>query len=165
MFGINRTPILLQDYHYLQTDWIELLLEPRYLEIPPDVSKIISERIVCLAQTMHTTISKRTELSFYLSLVTWEYHRVCPKWFLSQSYVWHKPCTYLMSRLPLSPNGLNRGSTWVSSPRSTIGCVQNDFWAYEIFGANRAPILHWHLHCLQTDQNEITHDPRHLEVP
>jgi hypothetical protein len=25
---------------------------------------------------------------------------------------------------------------------STIGCIQNDFWADGIFSANRAPILH-----------------------
>jgi hypothetical protein len=32
-------------------------------------------------------------------------------------------------------------STWASSPRSTIRCVQNDFWAYGTFGTNRAPII------------------------
>jgi hypothetical protein len=35
-----------------------------------------------------------------------------------------------------------RGSIWALSPRSTIRCVQNDFWAYGTFGPNRAPILH-----------------------
>jgi hypothetical protein len=55
--------------------------------------------IVRLAQTMQlsctdtNTISKRTELSFHLSLVNYEYHRVRPKWFLSLWYVWCKPCT------------------------------------------------------------------------
>ena len=29
-----------------------------------------------------------------------------------------------------------------TSPRSSIGCIQNDFRAYGTFGANRAPILH-----------------------
>jgi hypothetical protein len=33
-----------------------------------------------------------------------------------------------------------------------------------MFGANRAPILHQHRHYLQTDQNDIPHDPRHNEV-
>jgi hypothetical protein len=55
-----------------------------------------------------------------------------------------QPCTYLASRLALSPNRLKRAFTWVSSPLSTIGCVQNDLWAYDTFGANHAPILHWH---------------------
>jgi hypothetical protein len=35
----------------------------------------------------------------------------------------------------------------------------------EMFGANHAPILHRRLQCLQIDQNEIPHDPRHLGVP
>jgi hypothetical protein len=38
-------------------------------------------------------------------------------------------------------NELNQASTWVSSPRSTIGCVQNNFWAYGMFSTNRAPIF------------------------
>jgi hypothetical protein len=36
------------------------------------------------------------------------------------------------------------------SPRSIIGCVQNNFHAYGTFGANHAGILHRHKHCLQT---------------
>jgi hypothetical protein len=126
--------------------------------------------MVCSAQTVHlsyiniSTISKRTESSFHMSIITLEYHRVCPKQFLSQWYIWRKPCTYLASRLPLSPNGLRRASTWPSSTRSTIGCVQNDFWAYEMSGANHAPIWQRHLHCLQTDRDKIPHDPRHLRV-
>jgi hypothetical protein len=34
-----------------------------------------------------------------------------------------------------------------------------------MFGTNRAPILHRHQHCLQTDQNEIPQEPCHLGVP
>ena len=41
--------------------------------------------------------------------------------------------------------------------------IQNDFRAYGMFGANRAPILH--RHWLPTDRKEIQHDPRHLGVP
>jgi hypothetical protein len=59
-------------------------------------------------------------------------------------------------------NELTQSSTWASSPRSTIGCVQNDFWAYS---TNRAPILHRHQQYLQMVQNEILHDPHHLRVP
>ena len=68
----------------------------------------------------------------------------CPKWFLSLWYVRRKSCTYLASSLALSPNGPNRSSTWASSPRSSTNCVQNDFWAYGMFGANHAPILQSH---------------------
>ena len=52
-----------------------------------------------------STISKQTKMRFQLSLVTQEYHWVDPKRFLSQWYVWHKPCTYLASTLTPSPNG------------------------------------------------------------
>jgi hypothetical protein len=63
-------------------------------------SKMISEPMVRSAQIVHlscvkiSTISKQTELSFHLSLVT-EYHLVCPKRLLKLWYVWRKPCTYL----------------------------------------------------------------------
>jgi hypothetical protein len=33
-----------------------------------------------------------------------------------------------------------------------------------MFSTNGAPILHRHLHCLEMDQNKISHDPRHLGV-
>jgi hypothetical protein len=132
---------------------------------------MISELAVCLAQTMHlsctdtNTVSKWTKTRFHMTHVTLELHRVHPKWFLRLWYVQHKLCSYLGSRLTLSPNGLNRASTWALSPTSTIMCVQNDFWACGRFGANHAPILHRHQHSLQMDQNEIPHDPRHLGVP
>ena len=88
------------------------------------------------------TIFKWAKMSYHLSFVTLEYHWVHPKWFLSLWYVWHKQCTYLALILTLYPNRPKRDSTWASSPRSTIGCMQNDFWAYGTFGTDRAHILH-----------------------
>jgi hypothetical protein len=79
--------------------------------------------------------------SFHLSLITKEYHRVRAKWFLSQWNVWRKLCTYLAPTLTLSPNRKKWDSTWPTSPRNSIGCIKNDFWAYDMFDANRAPIL------------------------
>jgi hypothetical protein len=73
----------------------------------------------------------------------------------------HQSCV----KISTTSNELNQASTWASSPRSIIRCVQNDFWAYGIFSTNHAPILHQHQHYLQMDQNEIRHDPRHLGVP
>jgi hypothetical protein len=108
------------------------------------------EPMVYLAQTVHqscvkiSTISKLTEMSFHLSFITKEYNRMHQKWYLSLSYVWHKPCTYLAPTLTLSPNGSKWDSTRPTSPRSCIGCVQNNFWACGVFGANRAPSLHRH---------------------
>jgi hypothetical protein len=52
-----------------------------------------------------------------------------------------KPCSYVMLGLALSPNRPKWSSTWALLPRSTIRCVQNDVWAYGMFGANRETIL------------------------
>jgi hypothetical protein len=79
-------------------------------------------------------------------------------------YVWCKPCTYLAPIQTLPSNGLKRVSTWPTSPRSSIGCIQNNIRAYGTFGANRAPILLQYKECLQMDQNEIPQDPRYLAV-
>jgi hypothetical protein len=147
MFSTNRIPILHRQQHYLQMDQNEIPHDPRHLGVPSGASKIISEAVVRSAQTMHlycvkiSTIFEQSESSFHLSLVTLECHRVCPKWFLRLLYVQRKPCTYLVSRLALSPNELNQVTTWASSPRSTIRCVQNDFWACGTFGANHSTIL------------------------
>jgi hypothetical protein len=118
-----------------------------------------------LSWTDSSTISKLTKTRFHMTHFTLEFHRVRPKWFLRLWYVWHKPCTYLASRLALYLNVLNRASTCASSPRSTIRCVQNDFWACGTFGTNHAPLLQRHQYYFQMDQNEIPHDPRHHGVP
>jgi hypothetical protein len=147
-FGANRAPILNQDYHCIQTDRNDLPFEPRHLGVPSGASKTISKAMVHLLQTVYlsctetNTVSKRTETSFHLSLVTQEYHPVQPKQFLSLWYVWHKPCTYHAPKLTLSPKGLKRDFTWPTSPRSSIGCVQIGFWGYGTFGANWGSILH-----------------------
>jgi hypothetical protein len=94
-----------------------------------------------LSWTDTRTISESTKVRFYMTHATLEFHRVRPKRFLRLWYVRHKLYTYLASTLALYSNGLNRASTWATSPRSTIRCVQNDFWGCGTFGANRAPIL------------------------
>jgi hypothetical protein len=122
--------------------------QPCHLGVPSGASKTISEAMVQLAQTVHlsctetNTIFKRTERSFHLSLVTQEYHPVHAKQFLSLWYIWRKPCTYHAPKLIVSPKGSKRDSTWPTSPRISIGCVQNDFWGYGTFGANYGSILH-----------------------
>jgi hypothetical protein len=73
---------------------------------------MISEPMVRFARTVHlsctdtNTISKR-ETRFQMTHVTLEFHRVRQKQFSSLWYVQSKPCTYLASRLALSPNGPN----------------------------------------------------------
>ena len=88
-----------------------------------------------------------------------------PKRLLSLWYVWLKPLTYLALTLTPSPNRPKQDSTRPTSPRSSIGCVQTYFHAYGTFDAKRATILYRRQHCLKTDQNEISNDPRHLGVP
>jgi hypothetical protein len=90
---------------------------------------------------------------------------LCPKRFLNLWPVRHKPCTYLASRLTLSPNRLKQSSTRSTPPRSTNRCAQSNFRAYGTFGANRAPILPQDSYYLQTDRCELSLDQRHLEVP
>jgi hypothetical protein len=148
MFSINYEPILHRHQHYLQLDQNEIPHDPRHLRVPSGASKTTSEAMVRSSHTVHlscvkvSNIFERFGSSFHLSLITKEYHRVRPKRFLSLGYIRCKPCTYLASRFAVSPNELNQASTWASSPRSTIRCVQNVFWAYGTFGANHAPILH-----------------------
>jgi hypothetical protein len=121
--------------------------DPRLLGVPSGASKMIYEPMVHLTRTEHlscidaNTVSKQIETRFHMTHVTSEFHRVPPILFPSLRYVRRKPCTNFASRVALSPNGPNGASTWASSPRSPIECVQNDFYANGMFGANRAPIF------------------------
>jgi hypothetical protein len=81
---------------------------------------MIPEPIVHLAQIVHlscikiSTISKWTETTFHLSVVTSEYHRVRPRRLLSLWYIWCQPCTYLSLPLTPSPNRPKLDLTWPS---------------------------------------------------
>jgi hypothetical protein len=149
-FSANRAPILRQDLHYLQIDRIELSLDPSHLEVSLGASKMISEHMVCFAQTVHLSctdtniVSKCAKTKFHMTHITQEFNQVRPTRFLSLWYIWHKTCACLALIIALSPNRPKWASTGASSPRCTISCVQNNFWGYGTFGANRAPILHWH---------------------
>jgi hypothetical protein len=62
--------------HYLQKDRKEILHDPRHLGVPSGASKMIYMAMVRLVQTVDlsctetNTISKQTETSFHLILVT-----------------------------------------------------------------------------------------------
>jgi hypothetical protein len=111
-----------------QTDRNKIPRDTHHLPLS-GVSKMIFEPMVHSAQIVHLscvkicTISKRTETSIHLSLVTLEYHQVHLKWFLSLWYIWHKLRTYLALTPTLSPNKLKRDFQWPTSPRKSIGCV------------------------------------------
>jgi hypothetical protein len=62
--------------NYLQKDRKEILLDPRHLGVPSGVSKMISEAMLRLVQTVDLSctetnnISKLTETRFYMTHVT-----------------------------------------------------------------------------------------------
>ena len=95
----------------LQTDRNEIPHDPYHLGVPSNASKTIYETMVCSAQTNNlscikvSTISKRTEMSFHLSLFMYENHQVRPERMMSLWDIWCKPNTYLALTLTLSPNG------------------------------------------------------------
>jgi hypothetical protein len=132
---------------------------------------MISEPIVCLAQTMHlsctdtNTITKRIEMRFHMTQVTEVFYQVCPKWFSSLWYVWRKPCTYLALTLTISPNVPKWDSTWPTSPRRSIGCVQQ--WFLSVWYVRRKPCTYLasRLVLSPNGRNKHPHVPRHLGVP
>jgi hypothetical protein len=91
--------------------------ESRHLGVPSGVFKTIYEPMVRLTQTEHLsctdviTVSKLIKTRFHMTHVTQEFHRGPPILFLSLRDVQRKPCTNLVSRVALSPNGPNRAST------------------------------------------------------
>jgi len=117
----------------LQMDPNELPLDPRHEWVPSGVSKMIYETMVRSTQIEHlscaeiNTISKQTQMSFPLTHIAEEIDRVRPILFQSLLHVWRKPCTYLVSRLTLSPNWSKRASTWPMSTRTTVGCPLKRF--------------------------------------
>jgi hypothetical protein len=86
-------------------------------------------------------LTQRIETSFHLTHVMFEFNRVCPKRIPSLLRVQRKQCTFFASRLTLSQNGTKWASIGQTSPRSSIGCVQNNFHDYAMFISNCAPIL------------------------
>jgi hypothetical protein len=74
---------------------------------------MISMTMVCSMHTMHLSytdtniLSKQTKMRFHTTHVTYEFHRVRPKLFMSLWYVQWKLCTYLPSWVALSSNSLN----------------------------------------------------------
>jgi hypothetical protein len=115
--------------------WTKTSLNPFDLGVPSAVPKTISEPIARSAQTTYpscvkiNTVSKWTEMSYHFIHVTWEYHRVRPKWFSSLWYIRCKPCPCLALRLTLSPNRPKRASTWPASPGSSIEWPQKQLLA------------------------------------
>jgi hypothetical protein len=133
------------------------------------VSKTISTPKVCSVQTVHLSctdtnaVSKRTKTRFHMTHITYELHRVRQKLFMSLCYVQCKPCTYLASRLALSPNGPNKAPPERCHQGVPSGVSKT---IYE-------PMVHLtqtehHLSRLALSTNGLNRappDPRHLGVP
>jgi hypothetical protein len=189
-FNTNRAPFLCQDYHYLQTDSNKLPLEPRHLGVSSGVSKMISEPIVRLAQTMHlyctdtNTVSKWTKMRFHMThsprssigcvqhdfqadgtfdsnrspLLRQYYHclqtdskklplearllRVSS----GASKMISKPMVHLAQTVHLYCTDTSTTSKYTKTrfhmthwPRSSIKCVQDDFWSDGTFDTSHAP--------------------------
>jgi hypothetical protein len=81
-FGANRAPILHRQQRCLQMDQNEIPQDPCHLGVSSGASKTIFQPIVCSVQIVPlscvkiSTISKWTEMSFRLSLISSEYYRV-----------------------------------------------------------------------------------------
>jgi hypothetical protein len=124
-FGAEPCTYLASRLSFSPNGLKELPLDPCHVGVPPGVSKMITKPMVHLAETMHqscveiNTISKCTQ-------ITLEFHQVRPWRFPYMWYIRCKPCTYLLPRLTLSQNGPKWAFTWPTSPRSSIGCAQND---------------------------------------
>jgi hypothetical protein len=84
-YATNHAPITHRNKHYLQKDRKEILHDAHHLGVPSGVSKMISEAMIRLVQTVDlsctetNTIYKWTETRFYMTHVTSEFHRVRPK--------------------------------------------------------------------------------------
>jgi hypothetical protein len=124
MFNANRAPILHQEKHYPQTDRTELPLEPLHLGVGSNSSKTISMPMVCSVQTVlqpctdTNTISKWTKTIFHTTHVTYEFHRVRLKLFMTYGM-------FNANRAPIFCSIVSKQteqiSTRPSSPRSTLG--------------------------------------------
>jgi hypothetical protein len=77
-----------------------------------------------LSCTKINTISKQTKRSFHLTHITYKFHRVRPKRFSSLLHVRYKPCTNLVWRLTLSPNGPKRASIWPTHVTTEVHWVR-----------------------------------------
>jgi hypothetical protein len=112
-----------------------------------------------------STISKRTEQNSTRPSSRRSTMRCVQNYFMSLWYVQYKPCTYLASRLALSPNGPKRAPP---DPRHLGVPSGTSKMIYQ-------PMVHLtqteHLSCTDAntvskiDQNKIPHDPPHLGVP
>jgi hypothetical protein len=130
-------------------DQNKLLIEPRHQGVPSGSSNTISEPKVCLAQTVHlsciqTDCNEIPHDPHYVGVSSGA-SKMISEHIVCSAQTMHLPCVNISTIFKRTETSFQLSL----EPRSTIGCVHNDFWAYGMFGANRAHILHpnglkWH---------------------
>jgi hypothetical protein len=115
----------------------EIPHDPRHLGVPSGASKMISEPMVRSTHTGHLscikikTISKWTELSLeprHLRVLSGS-SKTISELMVRFAQIVHLSCTDTKTALIRK----KWDSTWLTSPRSSIGCVQNNLWPYGTF--------------------------------
>jgi hypothetical protein len=137
MFSTNRACIFHRHQHYLQMDQNEIPHDPRHLGVPSGGFK---NDFWCCG-TFGTNRTPILHQDYHYLRLDWIKHPLEPRHLGVPS-----GASKTISKPTVSLTGLNQASTWASSPRSTIGCVQNNFWAYGMFSTNHAPVLNRHQH-------------------
>jgi hypothetical protein len=128
------------------------------------VPMVRSLQTVHLSCTNTKTVYKWTKMTFHMTHFTYEFHRVRPKLLMSLWYIQCKPCTYLVSRLALSPNGPNKAPPDPCYLGVPLGASKTVYEPMVRLTQTK------HVFCTdantisKTDQNKIPHDPRHLGV-
>ena len=126
----------------------EIPHDPRHLGAPSGASKTISEPMVRLAKPCTYLTSTLTPLNGPNEIPHDPHQLGVPS---GASKMISKPMVRLAQTVHISYINTNtiwkwtkRDSTRPTSTRSSIGCVQNDIWAYDTFSTKRAAILHQH---------------------
>jgi hypothetical protein len=151
-------------------DRTELPLEPHHLGVLSSAFEMISMPMVCSVQTVHqswtdtNTVCKRAKTRFHTTHVTYEFHRVRPKLFMSLWFVPRKQCTYLASRIALSPNGPNRAPPdprHLGVPSGASKMIHEPIVSLTQTKGYLGPTLTL---SQNRSKQKIPHDPRHLGV-
>jgi hypothetical protein len=126
----------------------------------PIVHSVQTVQLFC---TDTKIISKWTKTRFHTTHIMYEFHQVHPKLFMNLWYIQCKPCTCLVSRLALSPNGPNIAPPdprHLGDHRVRLKRFMSLWYFWHKLSTYLAPTLT----LSQTDRNEIPHDTCHLGV-
>ena len=119
------------------------LTRPSNLGVPSGASKMISEPMVHLAQTIYLAPTQTPSPNGLKRDSTWPHHLGVPSF---KSKMISDPMVRSAQTMHLSCVETNTISKWTKTSFHYLGvpfwCAQSNFHARGTFGANRAPILH-----------------------